>query len=239
MTLETALEAPRPLCFYAAKFVFPAATVRLLSGEATIEIDGETYTGGDETYGVMADLEPLEDGGGVEAPSVRIVLQPPSPSVWTTLRDPAVQGSAVTLFEGVLDPTTGVVVAAPEPIFIGEFDTVQATFERGALSLLLDVVTVFDRFFEEEEGARLCDPWHQTYWPGEKGLDQVTGISKRLPWGVGGGGTGFRGRRASEHDWSRGSPLTQKIDRAMGGLSHISDPTRRWRWTGGQLFGND
>lgn len=203
MTLEAALEAPRPLCFYAVKFVFPAATVRLLSGEATIAIDGDSYTGGDATYGVLAGLEAFADGVDAEAPSLRITLQPPSPSVWTTLSDPQVQGSAVTLYEGALDPTTGLVVADPEQIFVGEFDTVQATFERGAVTLLLDVVSVFDRFFEVNEGARLCDPWHQTYWPGELGLDQVTGITKRLPWGVGGGGTGFKGRRANEFDWNK------------------------------------
>lgn len=45
-------------------------------------------------------------------------------------------------------------------------------------------VSSSERFFEDNEGARLSDGFHQEVWPGELGMANATGIGKRDYWGA-------------------------------------------------------
>src|SRR3546814_17704454 len=53
----------------------------------------------------------------------------------------------------------------------------------GQRSLSYTAVSVFERLFETDEGARAQDAWHQSIWPGEKGLEFMTGPAKNLYFG--------------------------------------------------------
>src|SRR3546814_9722195 len=55
--------------------------------------------------------------------------------------------------------------------------------EGGQRSLSYTAVSVFERLFETDEGARAQDAWHQSIWPGEKGLEFMTGTDKNLYFG--------------------------------------------------------
>ena len=208
MTLATQLELPAPRLFVAVKIAAPFGTQRLLDGAGTVVVDSETYTG-EGSHGVLSVVESFSDGVAAEAPRVRLTMQFTDTDLIADYLDPELQGSAVTLYEGVLG-ADGVVVEEPEPAFVGEVDIVKVAVPFGGMTVEIDVASVFERFFDNNEGSRLSSPWHQSFWPGELGLDQVTGINCKLPWGVGGGGTGFKGQTEGDFQWWKGDPLLQK-----------------------------
>lgn len=225
MTLATALAASTVRLFGAAKIVAPFGTLYLLDGSGTVTIDGNAYTS-TSTHGVWSYTEAISDGVAAEAPRAVMTMQLTTQSQLEDFLDLGVQGSPVTIYEGVLDMATGLVIEDAEEVFNGELDTVAASVAFGGYTIQLEVASVFERFFDNWEGARLSPSWHKSYWPGEKGFDQVTGINRKLPWGVGGGGTGFYGRRPPGHtDWSKGlTPLTRAATRGMGDAGFFLNP---------------
>jgi hypothetical protein len=223
MTLETALAAPTVRLFAAVKIVGPGTspgmgTIRLLDGSGTVAVDGEDYTS-TSTHGVMSRIEAFSDGVAAEAPRIRLTLDFTDPDQVADFLDLNLQGSAVTVYEGVLDMGTGLVVEEPEAAFIGELDMVRVSVTFGGYSVEIDIASVFERFFDNNEGARLSPAWHKTFWPGELGFDQVTGINRKLPWGVGGGGTGFKGGKSNGFVWFHkpftGGHLSNSPDNGM------------------------
>lgn len=200
MTLATALAASTVRLFAAVSIAAPFGTLRLLDGSGTVTIDGNAYTS-TSSHGVLSRIEAFSDGVAAEAPRMRLTLDFTDPDHVADFLDLELQGSAVTAYEGVLDMGTGLVVEDADEAFIGEVDMVKVSVTFGGYSVEIDIASVFERFFDNNEGARLSPAWHKSFWPGEKGFDQVTGIGRKLPWGVGGGGTGFKGAKASEFVW--------------------------------------
>src|SRR3546814_5312887 len=97
-----------------------------------------------------------------------------------TLCNPNMQGSQVSIFVGAVDPTSGLIIGQPEVKFLGEIDVPSLTIgEGGQRSLSYTAVSVFERLFETDEGARAQDAWHQSIWPGEQGLEFMTGTEDR------------------------------------------------------------
>lgn len=236
MSLETALDASRPLIFCGVKIVTPFATLRILDGEDTLSIDGETFTGGSD-YGDLINGEAFEDGDGNSAPILRLNMQVADPAVISDWIAPTTQGSPVTAWLGAVDRATGIPIADPEVTFRGELDRVSFSIGRDRSVAILEVCSYLERFFDMEEGVRMNDAWHQSIWPGEKGLDQITGINRHWPWGIGGGGTAFKGARQGHTDYSKGfSPLTRAVTRAMGGAGYIFNPAITWGETLGRTF---
>jgi hypothetical protein len=89
------------------------------------------------------------------------------------------------LMAGAADPATGLVIGQPEVLFLGEIDVPTINIDQaGARTLEYTIVSVFERLFEVEEGQRASNGWHQTIWPGELGLDFMTGTDVNLYWGV-------------------------------------------------------
>src|SRR3546814_16844923 len=88
------------------------------------------------------------------------------------------QGSQVSIWVGAVDQATGIVIPDPDLIFFGELD--QTTIKTGDNSRALEctVVSVFDRFFDLEEGQRLAAGVHQTICAGEVGMEFVTGVGE-------------------------------------------------------------
>ena len=209
MTLETALAAPTVRLFAAVKITAPFGTLNLLSESGEVTVDGDVYRSA-STHGVLSDIDAFSDGVSAEAPRVRLTIDMADDGQVEDFLDRAFQTAPVLIYEGVLDSQTGLIVEEPEPAFIGEVDIVEVRVGRGKLSAEIDVASAFERFFDMEEGARLSSAWHESFWPGELGLDQVTGINRKLPWGVGGGGSGFKGNTSSDFDWLKGSPFTQQ-----------------------------
>jgi hypothetical protein len=181
---EAALQADVPLIAGLLKIQLPDATIRLLDGAATIDYGGEIYVGRDATFGVLAAVDRISDGVGDEAPAIRITLHPADDAAAAELSGPLMQGSSVWLWLAAIARTTGAIIGDPLLIFSGELDQPTLTVGKGKRELQYDCVSSMERLFDNQEGVRLADSWHQQVWPGELGLANMTGIIKTIYWGV-------------------------------------------------------
>jgi len=183
--LKTALSQPVVTLFGALRIELPNYTIRLLDGSASLVIDGETYVGRDETFGVIATISDLNEEIGDSAPEISVTLMPPDLPATAALANPAMQGSVARLMVGAVDPITGIVLGQPETVFLGEIDVPKIEVDQsGARTVEFTIVSVFERLFEVEEGQRASNGWHQSIWPGELGLEFMTGTDVNLYWGV-------------------------------------------------------
>jgi len=182
--LDTALSGWTPTIFGAVEIVLPNHTLRLLTGSGVISFSGKTFTGEDATYGVIESIDPLTDGGGDEAPSLVLTLIPKSDAAAADLASAQMQGSQVSFWLGAVDPATGLVIGDPLLIFLGVLDVPK--LKAGANSRLLDleITSVFEQFFFNDDGARLNDTFHQYVWPGEAGFAFATGVTHQVYWGT-------------------------------------------------------
>ena len=184
-TLKSALAQPSVLLFGALRIALPAYTIRLLDGSGTLQIGGETYVGCDDVFGTIAELSELSEEIGDQAPEITIKLFPPNISAAATLASPDMQGCSVQLLVGAVNMTTGAVIGTPEVVFLGEIDVPTVEIDaQGERSVSFTVVSVFERLFEVEEGQRASNGWHQSIWPGELGLEHMTGTDVNLYWGA-------------------------------------------------------
>lgn len=183
--METALDGtPTALAFLALEILLPTGPLRLLDGAGSVGLFGHTFAGGDPTLGVIASIEPMSDGIGADAPTLTVIINPPSNVASADLAAADAQGSAVTLWFGLLNPADMTVIGDPYELFEGELDQPTLRVSQGSRSVTLECVSVFERFFDDDEGIRLTDAWHESLYPGEKGLEFVTEIQRQLPWGV-------------------------------------------------------
>lgn len=182
--LQAALEADCPYLFGAIEISFPDYTLRLVDGSGELEIEGNLYVGYDEVFGAIDTIGTHEEAIGTEAPELTLTLLPPEASAAATLASGLMQGSRVRIMMGAYDPTTNVVIGTPEQLFLGEIDVPTYDFGPGQRSVSYTIVSVFERFFEVNEGQRASDGWHQSIYPGERGFEYVTGTVKNLYWGA-------------------------------------------------------
>ena len=181
--LAAALRGERPLLFGSVEINLPGHDLLLLDGSAQIMVGNRLFVGRDPTYGVLDTIKGLKDAIGDQAPSVNLGLIAAGDAALAALIDPAVQGSAVTIAMGAIDPWTGLVIGAPYPLFAGELDVPTVTWDANDRRLEYTVTSVAERLFATEEGRRLSDAFHQLVWPGELGLAFVTDVETWVPWG--------------------------------------------------------
>ncbi len=183
--LDAALRGPAPTVFGAIAIDLPGYSLSLLDGAGVVTIAGRTFVGEDATYGVLSDIEDLTDGTGDQAPALGLTLIPKGNAAAAALAAPDMQGSRVSISLGALDPATGLVIDTML-VFVGELDV--PTLKAGEDGRLLDyeVVSVFERLFEDDESARLSSGHHRSIFPDEAGMDFVTGVDQPVFWGVAG-----------------------------------------------------
>jgi hypothetical protein len=173
------------LMFVAVEIGLPTGMpLRLMDGSGQVTFAGRTFTGSDPVYGVLAALEPVQDGLGDEAPSLRIGINPPTPSASAMLAAANMQGQSVLVWIGTVTPATGSVVPDPLLIFAGNIDQGVVSIGLGTRSVALDCVSIWERLFEDLEGPRLNNAYHQSVYPGELGFEFVTSVQRQLPWGA-------------------------------------------------------
>ena len=182
--LDAALSAPAPTVFGAVEISLPGYDLRLLDGAGVVSFGGKTFVGRDPIYGTLAAIEDIGDGVTDEAPAVGITLLPASDAAAASLAAPTMQGSPVAIWIGAIDRATGAVIPDPYPLFLGELDVPTLRSGANSRSLEYEVVSVFERFFDDDEGARLADGFHKSVWPGEHGFAFVTGVTETVYWGM-------------------------------------------------------
>lgn len=181
--LDTALAGDRVIIFGALTLTVGGDTVRLLDGSDEIEIAGNVYSGEDATYGTWAALDKFTDGTGDSAPSIVVSITPRDNDAIETLTGPDMQGQTVRVTVGAVSETTGQLIGDPYTLFDGEVDIARYIFGRKTSEVEYECVGGMDRMFFDDEGIRLVPSFHVTVWPGEQGLNHVTGIRDTIYWG--------------------------------------------------------
>ncbi|MDB5458157.1 MAG: hypothetical protein JWP92_3742 [Caulobacter sp.] len=182
--LATAFSGRSVLMFCAVEIDLPAGALRLLDAPGQVTFGGRTFLGRDPVYGTLGGVEPVTDGVETDAPEITITVLPPTMTAAASLASPTAQFSAVTIWVGALDKVTGEVIPDPYVLFVGEVDVPTLSGDGGSRSLQYSVTSVFELLFEVDEGARLNNAFHQSVWPGERGLEYVTEVQRSLPWGA-------------------------------------------------------
>lgn len=181
--LQAALAARNVTIFGAVEMVLPSRTIRVLDGSGALTIGGNSFTGRDAVFGVLGSIDPLTDGLDDEAPALRLEMIPPTSTAAATLTSAANQGAQVRMWFGALN-ANGTPVPDPELLFLGEIDTATLSWDATTRRVEFEIVSIFERFFDTEQGNRLSNAFHQKVWPGELGLEFVTGVTERIYWGV-------------------------------------------------------
>lgn len=186
--LESALSQPIAGMFLAIRMDLTNAglgrIVRLLDGAAEITISGETYAGIDDDLGTIDTVDSISDGGNEEAPELVLSLLPSSATSAAILADPSMQGCDVKIYVGAYSLVTGEPIGTPELKFYGQIDVPTLLIEQGSRKIEFSIVSVFERLFENDDAVRASDGYHQSIWPGELGLEFMTGTDKNLYWGA-------------------------------------------------------
>jgi hypothetical protein len=182
--LDAELAKDRISPFGAILIDLPGGPARFLDCGGTVTFAAGSFAGEDPTWGVLADLDDLEDGSGDEAPGLSFAIMPPSVEAMHGLSDPALQGTPVRMWLGAVRPVDGSVAGTPYLLFAGEIDVVTEQLDENKRQVALDCVGGMERFFAQEEGIRLASAWHKRVWPGETGLDAVTGVADTVYWGA-------------------------------------------------------
>jgi hypothetical protein len=183
--MEAALLGRQVLMAGLLQIDYPDYTLRLCDGSAAINFNGDIFTGSDERFGTIAAVEAISEAAGDSAPGLVITLFPPDLTSAVELSSPQMQGSSVKLWLCVVDPVTGLVVPEPELLFVGEVDVPTLKGSGTERSVEVQCVSVFEELFADNEGARLSDSFHKEVWPGETGLENMTGIVRNILWGPG------------------------------------------------------
>lgn len=185
--LLTALQAESVVIGGAIQMELPGRLVRLLvgSGVATFPVDGApaTFTGSDDVLGTFSAVDTLSDGLGDEAPSLTITLIPASDAAAAEICSAAMQGSRVRLWLFAVDVPTGVVIGT-DLLMDGLLDVPTLKLTSTSRTVDYEITSIFEDFFTNDDGARLCDSFHQFLWPGELGLSFVTYVAQQNYWGT-------------------------------------------------------
>lgn len=182
--MQAALAGTNATIFGAVEILLPGYTLRLLDGAGRVTFAGKTFEGLDPTFGTIDSIDVIADGTGDEAPSVSLTLIPSGDAAAGALASASMQGSQVSMWIGAVDPATGIVIPDPHLFFLGEMDVPVLDSSTGARRLELTIVSAFEKFFMDDEGARLSDTFHRFVWPGETGLASVTGVDQQIYWGI-------------------------------------------------------
>jgi hypothetical protein len=183
-TFAGQFDRPSLLLFVGVEIQLPdAGWLRLLDGSGEVTFNGKTFIGDDPTFGVLDTLDAVTDGFGDEAPSLRVGINPKTASAAAILAGQNMQGRPVLVWLGVLDPFTGYPAAPPLLVYWGEVDQGILMVGLGSRKLSMECVSVWERLFDDAEGVRLTNAYHQEVWPGELGFEFVTGVQRQLPWG--------------------------------------------------------
>jgi len=178
-----ALSGPRPTLFGAVELLLPSGPIRLLDGSYQLVVEGNLFTGRDPNWGTLDSIKGLSDSTGDQAPSVTLGMVPAGDFALALMVDPTLQGSVVNVLVGAVNAVSGLLIGEVYTCFTGELDVPTVSWDNNDRRVEFKVGSTADRLFMVEEGRRLASAFHERVWPGEKGLDLVTGVEITVPWG--------------------------------------------------------
>jgi hypothetical protein len=185
--MVAALSSGRAMITGLFQIDLPSGTRRLLIGSTEVSWGGFTWVGYDPSLGSIDAPDDVREDMTGEAPNTSISINISPTAVRANIAGQQVQLSPVKIWLAALylDGSNHVqVVDAPELLFDGFVDQATIDLDKGRDDLEYTIISAFDYFFEDSEGQRLNGQFHQAIWPGEKGLDNVTGVTKKIYWGT-------------------------------------------------------
>jgi hypothetical protein len=183
-TFHDQFATPSVLMFVGVEVELPdGGWLRLIDGSGSVSFSGKTFVGQDAGFGVLASLGTITDGFGDAAPSLKVGINPPTSDAAAILCGQDMQGQQVLVWLGAVDPASGAVTGTPLLIYSGESDQGVLSVGFGSRAVALNTVSIWERLFDDAEGVRLTNAYHQSAWPGELGMQFITDIQRSLPWG--------------------------------------------------------
>lgn len=150
-----AWQADNPHAFIALELTLPDETVRLTSG-GTVVFGGQTYHPEHDDIGVLSAVANIEEGQVSEAISPDLTFAPFTDDGVTALSDPAAQGSAWTLYWGLINPDTGAVIGTPVTLTTGFVNVANLSVSTGRRSVVVSSYTI-EQFQLTPRGVRLAE----------------------------------------------------------------------------------
>lgn len=194
----TALRSRNPVLVHLLRIELPDYTIRLLDGSGFVIWGAgeaaEVFTGSDPEFGTIAGFDDFTESEGTEAPRQGVQLLPANNSAVARLTAPMAQGSPVSIYAAVVEAATGALIGEPDPRFIGELD--EATYNMGQNSNLLELElsTIWERLFDDNEGHRWNDTfWQHLYGPNARAFQHIPNAGGKLYWGYNGPSSGSGG----------------------------------------------
>ena len=166
---------------------FPSGTRRMLLGSGEAAWGANTFRGYDSSFGSIVGGDSISEDVTAQAPNLSITVQVASTATKSEIAGAAVQlvPWRIWLAALTLDASNHLVaIADPELEFDGFIDQAVSEIDAGKDQITYSLISGFDYFFEDNEGQRLSDTFHESVWPGEQGLANVTGVTKKVYWGT-------------------------------------------------------
>jgi hypothetical protein len=159
---------------------FPSGAVRAWTGFGNLTFDGDTYIG----VGDFGGVERVDESTDLRANGCRFTLSGIPSSLLSAALADDYQGRTCSLFLGVLDLSSGALIADPYQVFSGRMDVM--TIEDGAdtASIGLDAENRLIDLYRPRE-TRYTNEEQQTLFAGDVGLEYVTGLQEKpINWGT-------------------------------------------------------
>jgi hypothetical protein len=183
----TALSSGRATLTGFYQIDLPSGTRRMLLGSTEVSWGGNTWKGYDATLGSIDIPDDIREDLTGQAPNTQINLNLASGVNRDNVAGQGVQLSPVKIWLAALTLDGSSLlqtIVDPELLFDGFVDQATLNLDKGRDDLDYTVISAFDYFFEDSEGQRLNGQFHRAIWSGEKGLDNVTGVTKKIYWGA-------------------------------------------------------
>jgi len=188
-----AWQTANPHAFLAIELALSGETLRLTSG-GTVTFNGQTWVPEHDDYGLFSYIGAIQDGDTGSANAPDIGFEPFTDGGMTGLTAAEAQGSAYTVYWGLVNPASGAVIGAPVELFTGRLNVSKPSFGESSRSLTLTTYTE-EQFQLIFEGVRLAnhsviartilDTIRKIYW--------MMNEPRPAGGGGGGGGGGTRG----------------------------------------------
>lgn len=167
-TNQTAVEAPAVRMFIACALDFPSGFVRAHDGSGTISFGGNDYLG----IGQFGRVEAVRETTSIVSQAAKLQLSGVDPALLSTIGT-GYQGRSATLFFGVVNQETNLVVAQPEELWSGRIDTLIVSLSKGAATISINCEP---RLRREPRIARYTHQDQQLQFVGDRFFDIVAKI---------------------------------------------------------------
>ena len=155
-------------------------TIRWAAG-GYIVWGSEVFVSNDLTYGTLNDMPTFSDGVDSQNTRADFTILPASQEALAAMANRKHQNTLIRAWDVDVDPQTGLMIGTPDPLFRGEADFVRL-IAGDRLEIVLECGTEEARLNSPNEDRRLSAPHHRSVWPGEAGLDFVTGLGRKIYW---------------------------------------------------------